>query len=69
MKYRIFLMVSSGLLLVSAVQAGEPAPSQMERSGIKVEWKKTFGGSGSDEGYSVSPTSDGGYIIIGRTES
>jgi predicted secreted protein len=33
------------------------------------EWFKTFGGSGNDEGYSVQQTSDGGFILVGYTES
>nr|QNO56515.1 hypothetical protein CNIFIPMI_00007 [Methanosarcinales archaeon ANME-1 ERB7] len=33
------------------------------------EWKRTFGGSGDDVGLSVQETGDGGYIIVGRTES
>lgn len=34
-----------------------------------VAWTSTYGRSGYDGGYSVQQTTDGGYIIAGRTES
>ena len=32
-------------------------------------WAKTYGGSNNDSGYSIHQTSDGGYIILGSTNS
>lgn len=32
-------------------------------------WENTFGGANWDYGYSVRQTTDGGYIIAGRTVS
>src|SRR3989338_1358163 len=34
-----------------------------------VEWQKIYGGGGSDEGYSIQQTSDGGHIVAGETRS
>lgn len=33
------------------------------------QWQKTFGGSGRDEAYCISLTSDGGYIVAASTSS
>jgi hypothetical protein len=32
-------------------------------------WTRAYGGTGDDLGYSVAPTDDGGYIIVGMTTS
>ncbi len=34
-----------------------------------LRWSNTFGGTGVDIGYSMKQTSDGGFIIAGRTDS
>ena len=33
------------------------------------QWSRTFGGSALDVGYAVAQTDDGGYIIVGETDS
>jgi hypothetical protein len=40
---------------------------KLDANGDNV-WEKTYGGSGYDIAYSIQQTSDGGYIIAGKTE-
>ena len=39
-----------------------------DNDGNKI-WQKTFGGENDEYGHSVQQTSDGGYIIVGSTET
>ena len=34
-----------------------------------VEWQKSFGGNGLEEAFSIQQTLDGGYIVVGFTDS
>jgi parallel beta-helix repeat protein len=34
-----------------------------------MEWNKTYGGSGTDQAYSMVEASDGGYVLAGHTKS
>ncbi|MGA8849566.1 MAG: hypothetical protein WB564_07085 [Dehalococcoidia bacterium] len=39
-----------------------------DSNGNKI-WDKTFGGNATDVGWSVQQTSDGGYVVVGGTDS
>jgi hypothetical protein len=34
-----------------------------------VQWQKNYGGTDDDWAYAIAPTSDGGYVVAGRTKS
>jgi len=48
--------------------SGDFAIYKLNSSGDKV-WFKNYGGTSNDSAYSIQQTSDGGYIIVGETES
>jgi hypothetical protein len=37
--------------------------------GGQLIWQRNYGGTANDEGFSVTPTRDGGFLIVGYTES
>ena len=41
---------------------------KVDSTGTKI-WTRTYGGSGTDYGCDITPTSDGGFIIVGSTTS
>ena len=61
----IALMIIAGGIVVSAASN----QTVQQTSAPLEEWNRTFGGADDDEGKKVQQTSDGGYIIIGETES
>jgi len=65
-----------GYILVGSTYYWEPGmPILNDIVLIKVNstghvlWYEIYGGSGDDEGFSVQQTSEGGYIIVGKTDS
>jgi hypothetical protein len=55
------ITLTAVLIVSSAVRAAEAPPS--------IQWQKSFGGSEDDELAAIQPTSDGGYILVGGSES
>jgi hypothetical protein len=72
-----------GLAIISSSDGGyvvvgysEPLTAQYDRlymlwtsSDGTLEWSETFGGKNQDYAYSMTPTSDGGYAVVGYTTS
>lgn len=52
----MFLALGASVL----AEAAQPPP---------VEWERTFGGASGDTGRCIRATDDGGYVIVGNTES
>ena len=55
------LIITISFVLLNSIIAQEIS--------VDTVWTKTFGGSGYETAFSCQQTIDGGYIILGRTES
>ncbi len=66
--YPVFcLLLSTSILLIArpSLSAPGPEPGMVQGGG----WAATYGGASNDMAYSIQETSEGGYIVIGRTKA
>jgi len=57
------------ICLLVTVMAMVFLSQRMAIASPSAQWEKTFGGSAEDNSYHVRQTSDGGYILVGATNS
>lgn len=71
--YAIKQTSDGGFIITGSTQSmggGDTDAYLLKIDNIKeLEWENTFGGTSIDVGYDVIQTADGGYAIIGKTES
>lgn len=60
--------ILAGWTLASIIRGTDAYLVKTDDSG-NVVWERTFGGDSFDEAYAVTPTPDGGYLMVGRTAS
>jgi hypothetical protein len=62
------LSLTSGLILITITALFIAAPYAAAQTN-STTWSKTYGGTGSDRGYGMIKTHEGGYAIVGTTNS
>jgi hypothetical protein len=74
--YSIQILEDGGFVILgSTIKDTGSGPSNTDMYLIRVnhlgelQWSKTFGGNQNEVGYQIKQTSDGGFILIGYTES
>ncbi len=60
--------IVAGRTASSGMGAGDALIVKLYLSGV-VQWQRTFGGTLYDEAYAISETTDGGFIVTGKTNS
>jgi len=66
------LLVDTALTLQGGQKLSYDLTAQIDslrRPAKVITFEKTYGGWSHDEGYDVQPTTDGGYIVVGFTDS
>ena len=60
--------VVAGSTAMPDTEQGDVWLAKLDTTGV-MEWQKTYGGNQDDRAKSVWQTADGGYIVVGTTES
>ena len=65
----LFFLINLVLACINVSFADSKTLPVKEIESQQIQWSRTCGGSYDDDGYSVQPTRDGGYIVGGSTNS
>jgi len=71
--YAVRQTIDGGYIMVGETDSFTANQSQVylvkSNSSGSMQWQETFGGSGNSIGSDVQQTNDGGYIVVGSTET